>query len=97
MKRQPIVSDRWDYKWGVVLKGVEGVWRATGDARYADYIKRNVDHFVSATGEIATYRPADHNIDHINPHSKGGKSRLENAALICRKHNSAKGNRRRRG
>ncbi len=37
----------------------------------------------------------DFTIDHINPHSKGGKSQLENAALMCRKHNSQKGNRRR--
>lgn len=36
----------------------------------------------------------DFTIDHINPHSKGGQSQLENAALMCREHNSAKGNRR---
>lgn len=36
----------------------------------------------------------DFTIDHINPHSKGGRSQLENAALMCRKHNSKKGNRR---
>lgn len=35
----------------------------------------------------------DFTIDHIHPHSKGGRSRLENAALMCRKHNSSKGNR----
>ncbi|MBI4184898.1 MAG: DUF262 domain-containing protein [Proteobacteria bacterium] len=37
---------------------------------------------------------ADFTIDHIDPHSKGGRSRLENAALMCRSCNSAKGNRR---
>lgn len=36
----------------------------------------------------------DFTIDHINPYSKGGRSKLANAALMCRKHNSAKGNRR---
>ena len=36
----------------------------------------------------------DFTIDHIDPYSKGGLSRLENAALMCRKHNSKKGNRR---
>jgi hypothetical protein len=36
----------------------------------------------------------DFTVDHIDPHSKGGKTRLDNAALLCRKHNSAKGNRR---
>ncbi len=36
----------------------------------------------------------DFTIDHVNPHSKGGRSQLNNAALMCREHNSAKGNRR---
>lgn len=36
----------------------------------------------------------DFTIDHIDPYSKGGRSALENAALMCRKHNSAKGNKR---
>ena len=36
----------------------------------------------------------DFTIDHIDPYSKGGRSELENAALMCRKHNSAKGNKR---
>jgi hypothetical protein len=36
----------------------------------------------------------DFTIDHINPHSKGGLSQLANAALMCREHNSQKGNRR---
>lgn len=36
----------------------------------------------------------DFTIDHINPHSKGGRSELANAALMCRQHNSKKGNRR---
>lgn len=35
----------------------------------------------------------DFTIDHINPHSKGGRSELANAALMCRRCNSAKGNR----
>lgn len=35
----------------------------------------------------------DFTIDHINPHSKGGRSKLANAALMCRRHNSSKGNR----
>jgi 5-methylcytosine-specific restriction endonuclease McrA len=36
----------------------------------------------------------DFTLDHIDPYSKGGRSRLENAALMCRRCNSAKGNRR---
>jgi Protein of unknown function DUF262/HNH endonuclease len=33
-------------------------------------------------------------VDHINPYAKGGATRLQNAALMCREHNSAKGSRR---
>ena len=35
----------------------------------------------------------DFTIDHIDPYSKGGKSRLDNAALMCQSCNSSKGNR----
>jgi hypothetical protein len=38
----------------------------------------------------------DFTIDHVDPHSKGGRSRLENSALMCRRCNSSKGNRRSR-
>ena len=34
-------------------------------------------------------------LDHIDPHSRGGRSRLDNVALMCRTCNSSKGNRRR--
>lgn len=34
--------------------------------------------------------------DHIQPHSKGGRTSLENAALLCRPCNASKGNRRKR-
>ncbi|MBD0371451.1 MAG: DUF262 domain-containing protein [Pyrinomonadaceae bacterium] len=36
----------------------------------------------------------DFTIDHIDPWSKGGRTDLDNAALMCHQHNSAKGNRR---
>lgn len=42
-------------------------------------------------GEALTWD--DFTIDHIAPHSRGGRSEIENASLMCRKHNSAKGNR----
>lgn len=41
--------------------------------------------------EILTWE--DFTIDHIDPYSKGGRSEIENATLMCRKHNSSKGNR----
>jgi hypothetical protein len=35
----------------------------------------------------------DFTVDHIDPHSKGGRTKLDNAALMCRRHNSSKSNR----
>ncbi len=42
-------------------------------------------------GEELTWN--DFTIDHINPHSKGGRSEIDNASLLCRNCNSSKGNR----
>lgn len=42
-------------------------------------------------GRVVTW--SDFTVDHIDPFSKGGKTRLENSALMHRKCNSAKGNR----
>src|SRR5437868_7169458 len=67
IRRQPVVSERWDYQWGVLLKGVEATWLASGDGGLLEYVRRNVDRFVAPTGDIATYALTDHNLDHINP------------------------------
>jgi 5-methylcytosine-specific restriction endonuclease McrA len=54
----------------------------------------------SETRRCATCRKVltweDFTVDHIKPHSKGGATALENAGLMCKRHNSAKGNRRTR-
>jgi hypothetical protein len=46
----------------------------------------------SCGGKLLTWE--DFTIDHIKPHSRGGASQLENAAVLCQKCNSSKGNRR---
>jgi unsaturated rhamnogalacturonyl hydrolase len=65
-KRHTPLSDRWRYEYGVVLKALEQVWRETGQAKYYDYIKENVDRFVDPEGNIQTYRPDEYNLDQIN-------------------------------
>lgn len=57
---------KWTYDMGVVLKGIEGVWLATGDGRYFNYIQKQADYFVQEDGSIKTYKPDEYNIDHIN-------------------------------
>jgi unsaturated rhamnogalacturonyl hydrolase len=56
---------RWSYDESVVLRGIEGLWYKTGDARYFKYIQRCLDVFVTKEGTINTYRMDEYNIDMI--------------------------------
>ena len=92
MQRSPILADRWGYECGVVLKGFERVARHTGDERYATYIKAYVDSLVDRSGQIATYRLEEYNIDHINNgkllfrlYRATGDDRYKQAILLLRK------------
>ena len=67
MKRSPVLTDRWHYDAGLVLSGFESVWRRTGDRRYLEYIKANVDRLVGAGGVIkAGYDPKGYILDDVN-------------------------------
>lgn len=66
MKRVPEFNGKWAYDNGVIFKGIELVWKNTGDKRYFDYIKRNIDLFVEPDGSINRYRVDEYNIDHVN-------------------------------
>lgn len=57
---------RWTYEYGVVLKGLEGVWLYTGDARYFSFIQKGIDTFVNPDGTIRTYSATEYNLDNIN-------------------------------
>jgi unsaturated rhamnogalacturonyl hydrolase len=57
---------RWSYDQGVILKGVEAVWRQTGDGDYFRYIQHSMDYYVREDGTIHDYKPDEFNIDHIN-------------------------------
>lgn len=73
MQQYPIVSDMpfqrrrcWNYENGCILTAFERMWHKTGDQRYLDYIKLNMDLFIGPDGSIATYRLEDYNVDQIN-------------------------------
>lgn len=60
------VFPKWSYDIGVILKGMEGNWYRTGDAKYFQYIQKQMDFFVQSDGKIRTYKKDEFNIDHIN-------------------------------
>ena len=56
---------KWTYDMGVILKGMEDLWYKTGDAKYFNYMQKQVDFFVKADGSIKTYKGEDFNIDNV--------------------------------
>lgn len=66
ISRHPYLTEKWHYEFGLMLKAIEQVWRATGDPKYFDYIKHNVDRFVDEEGNIRTYTIGEYNIDQVN-------------------------------
>ncbi len=57
---------RWSYDQGVILKGMEAVWKFYGDATYFNYIQHSMDHYVQDDGSIKDYKKDEYNIDHLN-------------------------------
>lgn len=92
MKRNPIFGDKWAYDYGVIFKGIELVWKKTGDKKYFDYIKKNIDAFVDEDGDIRKYSVTEYNIDHVNNgkllfplYKETGDERYKKAAFLLRK------------
>ncbi|HSC53325.1 MAG TPA: glycoside hydrolase family 88 protein [Phnomibacter sp.] len=59
-------TPKWRYDQGVVLKGVEDVWYASGNGDYFKYIQKSMDYYVQEDGSIKGYKPQEYNIDHVN-------------------------------
>lgn len=84
-----------------ILRGILGSLFATKDAQRGFTAEQRRILWNTATNRKCkgcgkNLNWTDFTIDHIDPHSKGGRSRLENAALMCRRCNSTKGIRKRR-
>lgn len=66
IEKYPYLTDKWQYDYGVVFKGMEYVYKKTNDKKYFNYIKENIDYFVEEDGNIKKYNLTEYNIDHIN-------------------------------
>lgn len=63
---------KWAYDQGVILEGIDGIWKRTGNSDYFKYMQKSMDFFVTKDGVINRYKQADHNIDNI----KNGRTLL---------------------
>ena len=57
---------RWSYDQGIILKGVEGAWKLSGNGAYFNYIQQSIDFYIKDDGSIYDYKPDKFKIDHIN-------------------------------
>lgn len=55
----------WDYEQGLMLKALEKVWYRTGEGKYFEYIRKDLDRYVQTNGHIRTYKYDDFNLDNI--------------------------------
>ncbi|MFZ1290939.1 MAG: glycoside hydrolase family 88 protein, partial [Melioribacteraceae bacterium] len=63
---QYMTKNNWNYEQGVMLEGMKKMYELTNDKQYYNFIKENIDQFVSENGKIKTYKYSDFNIDNIN-------------------------------
>ncbi len=63
---------KWAYDEGVILEGIDGLWRRTANGEYFKYMQKSMDLFISPEGEIRRYKQEDYNIDNV----KNGKTLL---------------------
>lgn len=57
---------RWDYEQGLMLKALEKVWYRTGEGKYFEYIRKDIDQYVYADGSIRSYKEDEYNLDNIS-------------------------------
>jgi unsaturated rhamnogalacturonyl hydrolase len=84
-------APKWRYDQGVILKGIEGIWNATGDGKYFSYIQKSMDYYVKEDGSIKGYKHDEFNIDHVNNgklllllYRITGKDKYRKAATLLR-------------
>lgn len=60
-------SYKWNYEQGLILDAFYKLWKLSGDQKYYDYIKKNIDYYIESDGNIKTYNLEDYNLDNIAP------------------------------
>ncbi|MBN2091989.1 glycoside hydrolase family 88 protein, partial [candidate division KSB1 bacterium] len=85
-------SLKWEYTFGLTLKGIQKVWEKTENTVYLDYIKTYFDSFLTVDGDIKHYKLFEYNIDRINPgkvlfglYQQTGDEKYQKAILLLRK------------
>ena len=62
---EPGASWHWNYQLGLLLQGMDAVWKQTGDEKYLKYTQHAIDPLVAPDGSIPTYDARDNSLDNI--------------------------------
>ncbi|MCX8480488.1 MAG: glycoside hydrolase family 88 protein, partial [Sediminibacterium sp.] len=57
---------KWSYEQGVILSGIEALWKLTANGDYFEYMKHSMDYYVKEDGSILKYEGNEFNIDNLN-------------------------------
>ncbi|MHB8579013.1 MAG: glycoside hydrolase family 88/105 protein [Ignavibacteriaceae bacterium] len=83
---------KWDYEFGFMLYAIWNLYEKTGDQKYFNYIKDNLDYYISNDGQIKTYKFQSFRLDDIEPgralvkvYEKTGDEKYKLAAFLLRK------------
>ena len=57
----------WNYELGFMLYAIWKVYEKTGNQKYYDYVKSNLDYFITSTSAIKTYSEKKFRLDDIAP------------------------------
>lgn len=83
---------KWNYEQGLILEALYQVYLYTGEEKYFQFIKENLDQYIEEDGKIKTYKFENFNIDLVNPgrallhtYSKTGIEKFKIAADTLRK------------
>lgn len=92
MERSPILKTRWHYELGTMLVGFQQLYELTGDERYYEFIRTNIDEFIEEDGSILTYTIEEYNLDQVNSgkllfllYERTGEERYREAARTLRR------------
>lgn len=58
---------KWNYEQGLILEALYRVYKYTGEIKYFQFIKENLDQYIEEDGKIKTYKFENFNIDLVNP------------------------------
>ncbi len=60
-------EQKWNYEQGLMLWALHQMSLHSGDAKYDQFVVKNLDQYVDANGGIKTYKMSDYNLDLIAP------------------------------